>query len=89
MDDVGKACVLICWVMRSANLADRLNLPLSMLDVGLPGDIRRNTELAAVLLMSVVRPKGKTLHDQVQQRSNIMVIDHHPVVFLEHGAGPK
>lgn len=39
MDDVGKACVLICWVMRSANLADRLNLPLSMLDVGLPANV--------------------------------------------------
>ena len=36
MDDVGKAWVLICWVIRSANLAGRLNLPLSMLDAGLP-----------------------------------------------------
>ena len=36
MEDVGKAWVLICWVIRSANLAGRLNLPLSMLDAGLP-----------------------------------------------------
>lgn len=38
MDDVGKGWVLICWVIRSSNLADRLNMPLSMLDNGLPAD---------------------------------------------------
>ena len=45
MDDVGKAWVLICWVIRSANLAGRLNLPLSMLDAGLPArtDIHKRT----------------------------------------------
>ena len=36
MEDVGKACVLICLVMRSANGAERLNLLESMLDVGFP-----------------------------------------------------
>lgn len=36
MDDVGNAWVLICWVMRSANLVDLLNLLLSMLEDGLP-----------------------------------------------------
>ncbi len=36
MEEVGKAWVLICCVIRSANLADRLNLLFSMSETGLP-----------------------------------------------------
>lgn len=41
MEEVGKAWVLICCVIRSANLADRLNLLFSMSETGLPAPDKR------------------------------------------------
>jgi len=45
MEEVGKAWVLICCVIRSANLADRLNLLFSMSETGLPTPNRKSAYL--------------------------------------------